>query len=753
LELRAHEVLRARYEQAARRWRASAATAESSGLEDALTRGLVEGLARAIESGDLEAGAPKRLLASLDRPVPLETLLQGCRFVRELVIGLLLEAPAGESERQSWIAGLTGASSALDVLISESLRTELSERERRISELAHFERRFTALFEASPNPLFVTRGGGIVLANPACARLLGAGSPAELVGRSPLELFHSDCHQAIRERFAEIARGGSTPLLRHRIVRLDGQVRDVEVVAAAFADVDGLSVQVVMGDVTDRLKAEQSLRDSEERFRALVEPWAQATWEAAPEGGIVADSPSWRAYTGQSFEAMAGKGWLEAVHPDDRASAERGWRRAIETKRPTSAEFRLRRADGTWCWTNVRASPLLDRDGQVRKWVGINVDVSERRRAEEELREVSQRKTDFLAFLSHELRNPLAPIRNSIHLLERAGPDSEVSARARQVLRRQTDHLTRLVDDLLDIARITHGKLELQLETVDAREIVRRVYADVSDMFAQRGLKLTIAEPAEPLWVKVDASRLAQMVANLVSNALKFTLPGGRVDVSLRSQGGTCELGVADTGVGIDPGDMQRIFQPFAQSERTRHGQGGMGIGLALVRELAERQGGAVRASSPGVGQGAAFVITLPLAVPVERSHAGNGDGSTESLAVLIVKDNADAAATLADVLRLDGHAVEVAATGSEGIEAATTRVPRVLICDIGLPDMSGHDVIRAIRESPSGRGIFAVALTGYAQSQDRDLALAAGFDAHLAKPPAIDQLEGLLRQATERRT
>ncbi len=420
---------------------------------------------------------------------------------------------------------------------------------------------------------------------------------------------------------------------------------------------------------------------------------------------------------------------------------------------------------------SVQTTPLLSRTGETIGMISTHwrerhrpdeldlrmldvlarqaADLIDRKLAEEALRESDRRKTEFLAVLSHELRNPLAPIRNAITILGRVPPDGDLGRRAREVIERQTQHLGRLVDDLLDISRITRGKIELKLGTLDAREVVRRACADARGIFEHKRVDLLLSECVEQLWIEADAARVAQMVGNLLHNALKFTPAGGEVRVGVRRRGGLCQVSVGDTGLGIEPEDLERIFEPFVQSERTRHRQGGMGIGLALVRELATRHGGTVRASSRGPGKGSEFVLELPLASAPRAAAGGAGAGrQATGLSVLIVEDNSDAAETLRDVLGLSGHRVSVAGCARSGMDAVAARPPDVLICDIGLPDASGYEVIRAVRSSAHSRKVFAIALTGYAQPQDRDATLAAGFDAHLPKPPPLDQLEALLRKA-----
>jgi PAS domain S-box-containing protein len=503
-----------------------------------------------------------------------------------------------------------------------------------------------------------------------------------------------------------------------------------------------------------RREATRALRDSEAHFREIADVAPVVLWVTAPDGSCTFLNRQWYELTGQDADAALGSGWLTPIHPDDVQSARETFVAANAGRAPFRSEYRIRRRDGEWRCVLGTAAPRLGPGGEFLGFVGSVVDITERKRAEETLRESDQRKNEFIAVLSHELRNPLAPIRNSIFLLAKAAPGSGPALRAREILERQAFHLTRLVDDLLDITRISHGKIELQPARLDARDVVRRACGDVGDVFEERGIELLYTEVPEPAWVEADAARLAQMVGNLVNNALKFTQPGGRVEVGVRRCGAVCQVSVRDTGTGIEPTDLERIFEPFVQSERTRQSaQGGMGIGLALVRDLAVKHGGAVRVASGGPGLGSEFVLELPLAAaPPSASPIAERGPGTDRLRILIVEDNEDAGATLAEVLALDGHEVELATSGRAGIAAATARAPDALVCDVGLPDVNGHDVIRALRAAPPSSGVYAIALTGYAQAHDRELALAAGFDAHLPKPPPLEKLGELLAQAARRR-
>jgi signal transduction histidine kinase/CheY-like chemotaxis protein len=369
-------------------------------------------------------------------------------------------------------------------------------------------------------------------------------------------------------------------------------------------------------------------------------------------------------------------------------------------------------------------------------------------RAREELRESDRRKSDFIAVLSHELRNPLAPIRNSLYLLERAEAGSDRAARAREVIRRQTDHLTRLIDDLLDTTRIARGKVELQRRRVDFCGIVRRACDDHRTLFAGRRLELRFECTGE-VWIDADETRIVQIVGNLLQNAAKFSREGGVVSVSVGTADGHADVRVRDEGIGIGGDLLPRLFEPFVQADgglaRTR---GGLGLGLALVRGLVELHGGAVRAFSDGAERGAEFVVSLPLARapehPAPRVAAGSGERAKD---ILVIEDNLDAALTVAEVLEMEGHRVHVATDGRTGLAKARELKPDVVLCDIGLPDIDGYEVARAIRADGALRGIRLLAVTGYAQPEDRQRARDAGFDALIAKPADIEELKNSLAQ------
>jgi len=372
--------------------------------------------------------------------------------------------------------------------------------------------------------------------------------------------------------------------------------------------------------------------------------------------------------------------------------------------------------------------------------------------ANAQLVEADRRKNEFLAVLSHELRNPLAPIKNSLYILDRAAAGGEQARRALGVIDRQATQLSNLVNDLLDVTRITRNKIRLQKQRLEINELVRRAVEDNRTLFERNEVVLSCALAPAPVFVNADATRVAQIVGNLLQNAAKFTSRGGRARVSVVAEARDAVIRVIDNGVGMAPDTVTRLFQPFMQADHTLdRSKGGLGLGLALVRGLVELHGGSIEAQSEGLGKGAEFTVRLPLDVgaALEKQAARAGNVRVPRR-VLIIEDNVDAADSLREALELGEHAVEVAHSGPEGIERARSFRPDVVLCDIGLPGMDGYDVARAFQQDPALQPIFLVALSGYALPEDLERAADAGFPRHLTKPPSVDALERLLSELPE---
>jgi two-component system CheB/CheR fusion protein len=391
-------------------------------------------------------------------------------------------------------------------------------------------------------------------------------------------------------------------------------------------------------------------------------------------------------------------------------------------------------------WTVV---PIVDRDGQTRQILAMTHDVTAQRRLVDELREADERKSAFIAMLSHELRNPLAAIRTHLYLLEHA-PDSAETSRATRVIDRQVGHLVGMVDDLLDVTRITQDKIELRRQLLDLNALAREALEDNRSHLERAGVTFELSTEDRPLHVSADGARIAQVVTNLLTNAAKFTPAGGSARVTVRSGSDhTAILSVADSGIGIDPALRPQLFQPFMQGDRSldRTG-GGLGLGLALVKGLVELHGGSVRVESGGRGSGAEFTIILPLAdAGAMFAPAAPAPSTVRSKRVLVIEDDLEIAEGLQAALQIGNYEVAIARSGQAGIDKARAFGPDAVLCDIGLPGLDGYAVARAFRADTALRSIFLVALSGYAQAEDIAKARAAGFDRHLAKPANVEKI------------
>jgi CheY-like chemotaxis protein len=400
------------------------------------------------------------------------------------------------------------------------------------------------------------------------------------------------------------------------------------------------------------------------------------------------------------------------------------------------------------------ATPRFGDDGELAGYVGATVDITERRDAEDALRVADRHKDEFLAMLAHELRNPLAPIRNASEVLALRYSGDPQAAAPLAMLRRQSDHLARLLDDLLDVTRIAQGRITLKQEPLEIGAVVEQAIETVTALAEGKSQTIRVAREGAPLYVSGDRARLVQTITNVLQNAVKFTGDDAEIIVALRDAGPDLELTVRDNGIGIAPDLLPRVFDLFVQSERTPdRSQGGLGIGLSVVKRLVEMHGGAVAVESQGTGRGTTVTIRLPrIEAPASEIGAPAAVGAA-ARRVLIVDDSADAADSLAMLLELEGHEVTTAYSASAGLEVAERLQPDVAFIDIGLPQMDGYEVARRLRASNHGREIRLVALTGYGQPEDRDEARRAGFDHHLVKPADWQSVGAILAESDDRRS
>ncbi|MFL5273912.1 MAG: ATP-binding protein [Anaeromyxobacteraceae bacterium] len=623
----------------------------------------------------------------------------------------------------------------LSTFAAQRARAEEEARERaRLLELTH-----DAIFTWS-------RTRGIESWNHGAAELYGY-TESEAVGRAPEDLLGTQFPSDWSAIEAELERSG----------RWEGEV--VHHTRAGAEVTVSAKLQVVRGSDGQRhvLESNRNVSDAKraaERLRLMLDANPIGVLLKRGDGLVVDANDAYLRIVGATREELVLGGVSsrdftppEHVALDDAAVAE-AHQRGISSL----YEKEYLRRDG-------ERVPVLVASASIGggEYVSFVLDITERKRADEavraaneQLRAADRRKNEFLGMLSHELRNPLAPIRNSVYLLQRGAAGDEQGTHAMEVIRRQTEHLTRLVDDLLDVTRIASGKIELRLADVDLAELAARTADDHRAVMKHRDLALDVHAPRAPVFVRGDRTRLAQIVGNLLQNAAKFTNAGGRVTLSVAAGAdGMAELSVRDTGIGIEPALLDHLFEPFTQAAQTlARSEGGLGLGLALVKGLAELHGGAVTATSDGMQQGSAFTVRLPLHAPRPWPVPGAVDDAPrprQQYRVLVVDDNEDAAESLAELVKLFGHEVEIAYDGPSAVEKARAYAPDVVLCDIGLPGMDGYEVAKALRASHASDGARLVAVSGYAGAEDIRRAKESGFDAHVAKPADPERIEQLL--------
>jgi PAS domain S-box-containing protein len=526
---------------------------------------------------------------------------------------------------------------------------------------------------------------------------------------------------------------------------------------AVFADLYRKSREIArqaerLRDAEEQLRrqAEEKLRESEGRFQVLCTSAPLAIFQADVDGRCVYMSRPWEVITGQPAAEAAGYGWLETISPGRAEQVLESWREAVADGRLWSHEDRALSSGGSPRWLHVMASPIAGASGVPIGHVGTVEDITPRKQVEQQLRDADRRKDEFLAMLAHELRNPLAAIGSAILISQTPGLEARRDW-STQVIGRQVQHLSKLIDDLLDVSRITLGKIQLQPEVIDIGVVLARAFESVQAVIDGRGQQLDASLHAAPLWAEVDPTRLEQVFVNLLGNASKYSPDGGRIELSAGVEDDQVVIAVRDHGIGMSPETLACVFDLFAQADAgPDRAKGGLGIGLSLAQKLTELHGGRIVARSDGPGSGSEFIVRLPVATrggtPPGGPRAIGRRSSLATATVLVVDDNVDAVEALALILESAGYRVVRAYDGQQAIDRAREVQPNAVLLDLGLPRVDGFTVARRLREETWGHDALLLAISGYGQAHDRDRSSAAGFDHHLVKPIDYDALFMLLQ-------
>ncbi|HZI81175.1 MAG TPA: response regulator [Vicinamibacterales bacterium] len=498
--------------------------------------------------------------------------------------------------------------------------------------------------------------------------------------------------------------------------------------------------------VTERSEA---LRESEQRFRTMADQTPMMMWVTSPSGVVEFVNKEYCSFFGVSPEESTQSGWRMPLHEDD-SSYLRALFEALRTRRPFQSDARMRRADGEWRWMMSNGAPRTSPSGEFLGMIVTSHDVTDQRHAATMQQQIARAKDEFIAVLAHELRSPLAPIRTSVGIL-RAHATHPLIVRCGDIIDRQTAHMARLLDDLLDTSRLSRNTLTLQRARVRLGEVLQSAMEIASPLIDQQRLELEVDGLDEPVWLDADHARLTQVFGNLLNNAAKYSKPGGRVNLMVRPAPGWVVVSVRDSGIGIAPDMLDRVFEPFTQATMARdHAPGGVGIGLSLAHRLVEMHGGSIQAVSDGPGFGSEFVVRLPVCpddvVVQERPVAPAVTDAPLPRRVLVADDNVDSADMEAALLSAVGCEVRTVYDGESTLREAERFRPDVVLLDIGMPDIDGHEVCARIRSQSWGGNIVLIAVSGWGQEGDRRRSARAGFNMHLVKPVDPDALLRIVR-------
>ncbi len=513
---------------------------------------------------------------------------------------------------------------------------------------------------------------------------------------------------------------------------------------------------VVEEDGQERIYA---LQRFDAAYRSVVEEcFPYGVWLADRDGRLRYVTPAFLALLHTDLREMREQGQFHSLPPEARCAVEREWARCLETGEPFHVEYTVHLGDGSRRTISTHGKLSRTPDG-FHRWVGVNIDMTQRHEMEsrlrqqaEALRQADHRKDEFLALLGHELRNPLAVIYNGVQILSLNDVKDADVVDIRLMMEKQVGHLTRLVDDLLDVSRITQGKIRLRKERVELATAVKNSIEAVRPLVDRHGHNLTVSLPPHTMNLEADPTRLEQVLLNLLNNAAKYTEPGGRIVLSVEETNGEAVIRVRDTGIGIPAEFLPHVFELFTQADRSLdRTRGGLGIGLALVRKLVEMHGGGVEARSEGSGKGSEFTVrlpSLPRSADERPAPCASSQVPGRTVRVLVVDDSLDVAESLRILLQLSGHDVHVVHDGPAALALTRTYQPDVILLDIGLPGMNGYDVARHISREHASKRPLVVAMSGYGKDDDKRLADEAGCDFHITKPLDLSRLQALIDSA-----
>ena len=502
---------------------------------------------------------------------------------------------------------------------------------------------------------------------------------------------------------------------------------------------------------SERLRSELALQVSEAKFRTIADAMPQMVWSTLPDGYHDYYNHQWYSFTGVNEGSTDGHEWNGMFHPDDQERSRKLWQHSLASGETYEVQYRLRHRSGEYRWVLGRALPIRDDAGKITRWMGTCTDIHDQKLSENALRDADRRKDEFLAMLAHELRNPLAPIGAAAELLQIVRLDQPRVRQTSEIIGRQVRHMTSLIDDLLDVSRVTRGLIKLDSSPMDITQIVSDALEQVSPLVRSRQHHLTLQLAPETTMVVGDKKRLVQVIANIVNNAAKYTHEGGHILLKTEVRDAHVQIEVTDDGIGMSQELAMQVFDLFAQAERTSdRSSGGLGLGLALVKSLVELHGGKVECASAGLGMGSRFTVCLPRLLEEEsRAHQNGLDHGLRSparaLHIMVVDDNKDAAAMLAMLLEASGHKVLVEHGALRALERAIAEAPDVILLDIGLPEMDGNELAQRLRARAETARSVLIAVTGYGQESDRRTTLASGFNHHLVKPVDTRKLAAIL--------